>query len=213
MSVRRLPVYILLDTSGSMRGEPIHSVNVGLQAMLAALRQDPYALESVWLSIITFDVTARELLPLTPLDRIQLPEVTVPESGPTFLGAALELLIQRVDRDVKKTSPDAKGDWRPLLFVMTDGSPSDLHAFRQAVPLIKQRNFGNIIACAAGPKAKKECLEELTDRVVALDTLDQSAFSSFFKWVSASVAVGSSSAGVVSPTSLPPPPPEVQVVL
>ena len=28
--MRRLPVYILLDTSGSMKGEPIHSVNVGL---------------------------------------------------------------------------------------------------------------------------------------------------------------------------------------
>ena len=66
MSVRRLPVYILLDTSGSMRGEPIHSVNVGLQSMLSALRQDPYALESVHLSIITFDVEAREYLPLTP---------------------------------------------------------------------------------------------------------------------------------------------------
>ena len=68
MSVRRLPVYILLDTSGSMRGEPIHSVNVGLQAMLSALRQDPYALESVHLSIIPFDVEAREYLPLPPLD-------------------------------------------------------------------------------------------------------------------------------------------------
>ena len=32
MSTRRLPVYLLLDTSGSMQGEPIHAVNVGLQA-------------------------------------------------------------------------------------------------------------------------------------------------------------------------------------
>jgi uncharacterized protein YegL len=56
MSLRRLPVYLLLDTSGSMRGEPIQSVNVGLHAMLQALRQDPYALESVHLSVITFDL-------------------------------------------------------------------------------------------------------------------------------------------------------------
>jgi uncharacterized protein YegL len=71
--MRRLPVYILLDTSGSMRGEPIHSVNVGLQSMLSALRQDPYALESVHLSIITFDLEAKVYLPLTPLDQVQLP--------------------------------------------------------------------------------------------------------------------------------------------
>lgn len=213
MSVRRLPVYILLDTSGSMRGEPIHSVNVGLQAMLSALRQDPYALESVHLSIITFDVEAREYLPLTPLDEVRLNEITAPDAGATFMGAALELLIERVDRDVKKTTGDAKGDWRPLLFVMTDGSPSDLHAFREAIPEVKRRNFASILACAAGPKAKQEMLRELTDRVVTLDTMDSAAFSGFFKWVSASVSVGSSSAGISGQISLPPPPPEVQLVL
>lgn len=213
MSVRRLPVYILLDTSGSMRGEPIHSVNVGLQAMLSALRQDPYALESVHLSIITFDVEAREYLPLTPLDEVKLGEVVVPDAGATFLGAAMELLLQRVDRDVKKTTGDAKGDWRPLLFVMTDGSPSDLHAYREAIAEVKKRNFGSILACAAGPKAKQELLLELTDRVVTLDTMDSAAFSGFFKWVSASVAIGSSSAGISGQISLPPPPPEVQLVL
>lgn len=213
MSVRRLPVYILLDTSGSMRGEPIHSVNVGLQAMLSALRQDPYALETVHLSIITFDIEAREYLPLTPLDAVRLGEIEVPQSGATFLGAALELLITLVDRDLRKSTDEMKGDWRPLLFVMTDGSPSDGLAYRQAIPEIKRRPFGSIVACAAGPKAKIEMLRDLTDRVVLLETLDAAAFSGFFKWVSASVAVGSSSAGLEQSVSLPPPPAEVQLVL
>jgi uncharacterized protein YegL len=213
MSVRRLPVYILLDTSGSMRGEPIQAVNVGLQAMICALRQDPYALESVHLSIITFDVEAREYLPLTPLDSVNLGEIVVPDAGATFMGAALELLIERVDRDVKKTTAASKGDWRPMLFVMTDGSPSDLHAFRQAVQEVKARNFGAIVACAAGPKAKQDVLKELTDQVVLLDTLDASAFNGFFKWVSVSVSAGSTSSSIAAQVSLPPPPPEVQLVL
>ncbi len=64
--MQRLPVYLLIDTSGSMRGESIHSVNVGVQAMLSALRQDPYALESVHISIITYDNEAREYVPSLP---------------------------------------------------------------------------------------------------------------------------------------------------
>jgi uncharacterized protein YegL len=188
-------------------------VNVGLKSMVSALRQDPYALESVSLSLITFDIDAREIFPLTPLEQIQLPEIVVPLSGPTFLGAALELLINRSDIELIKNTPNKKGDWRPLLFIMTDGSPTDLQVFRNMIPEIKKRNFGNIVACAAGPKAKDAVLKELTDNVVHLDTTDSATFSQFFKWVSASVSIGSSSAGVSEPTYLPPPPPEVQMVI
>lgn len=211
--MRRLPVYILLDTSGSMRGEPIHSVNVGLQSMLSALRQDPYALESVHLSIITFDLEAKVYLPLTPLDQVQLTNIDVPSAGATFMGAALELLAEQVTQHLQKSTDEVKGDWRPLLFVMTDGSPSDVYAYQQAIPVIQQLNFASIVACAAGPKAKQEHLLQLTDKVVVLDTMDAASFAGFFKWVSASVVVGSSSAGISGSVSLPPPPPEVQLVL
>ncbi|MGR3979078.1 VWA domain-containing protein [Acinetobacter sp. 1207_04] len=211
--MRRLPVYILLDTSGSMRGEPIHSVNVGLQSMLSALRQDPYALESVYLSVITFDLEAKVYLPLTPLDQVQIPDLDVPSAGATFMGAALELLAQEVGQHVQKSTDDVKGDWRPLLFLMTDGSPSDVYAYQQMLPTIKQLNFATIVACAAGPKAKTESLLQLTSQVVVLDSMDSNSFASFFKWVSASVVAGSSSAGVTDSISLPPPPAEIQLVL
>lgn len=196
-----------------MRGEPIHSVNVGLQAMLSTLRQDPYALESVYLSIITFDVQARVYLPLTPLDQVRFTDIEVPEAGATFMGAALWLFLEQYDKEVRRTTPDAKGDWRPLMFLMTDGSPSDLHAYREAILQVKTRNLGSVLACAAGPKAKQDYLLELTDQVVAMETMDAATFFSLFRWVSASVAAGSSSAGVSGPVALPPPPPNVSFVV
>ncbi len=210
---RRLPVYLLIDSSGSMHGEPIHAVNVGISAMLSALRQDPYALESVHLSLITFDNTIKELLPLTPLDRAQVNDIELPRSGATHLGEALHFLADKVSQNVKKSSADQKGDFRPMLFIMTDGSPSDLMEFKLALPKVKQCNFAEIIACAAGPKANIDYLKQITDNVVKLDTMDSASFAPFFKWVSDSITAGSMSAGVDTPMDDKlPPPPEVLTV-
>jgi uncharacterized protein YegL len=195
-----------------MKGEPIESVNTGLHSMLNSLRQDPFALESVYLSVITFDREAELLFPLMELEAVQVPKITTPDAGPTHLGAALELLCQRVDSEVLQTTPERKGDWMPLLFIMTDGSPSDIQKFREQVQEVKRRQFGEIVACAAGPKAKDSYLRELAGTVVHLDTTDSATFQQFFKWVSSSVSVGNRSMGANAEVSLPPPPPEVQVV-
>jgi uncharacterized protein YegL len=211
--VRRLPVYLLIDTSGSMRGEPIQSVNVGLQALVGSLRQDPHALESVHLSIITFDREVSVAVPLTALDEFQLPEILTPESGPTHLGRALELLCTQLDAEVVQSTAEQKGDWLPLLFVMTDGSPSDLAVFNEQVIEIKARHFAQIIGCAAGPKAKEQFLKEFCTHVVSLDVTDSSTFSSFFSWVSRAVTTGSRSVGTAAEMLLPPPPAEVQMVV
>ncbi len=210
---RRLPIYVAIDTSGSMYGEPIQSVNVGLQAMTSALRQDPHALDSVALSIITFDINVKEILPLTPLEQLQMPEIICPRSGPTYIGEALALIVDRVKRDVVLSTENRKGDWRPMLFLMTDGSPSDIARFDEILPRLKNCHFSKIVACAAGPKAKTEYLKQITDTVVSLDTTDSTAFASFFKWVSASVEMRSGSIGAVSSDTLPPPPAEIQIVL
>ena len=39
---RRLPVYLLIDTSGSMHGEPIEAVRSGIRLLQDTLNSDPY---------------------------------------------------------------------------------------------------------------------------------------------------------------------------
>lgn len=211
--MRRLPVYFLLDTSGSMNGEPIQALNNALSGMVNTLRSDAQALDSLWLSIITFDKDVKEIVPLTELVNFQLPEITCPPSGPTNMGAALELLCKKVSTDIRKGNENQKGDWKPLLFIMTDGTPSDISLYREMVPKVKTHNFGVIVACAAGPKAKNDFLQELTDNVVHLDTADSSTLKSFFKWVSETIEKGNKSMGTTDNVPLPPPPSEVNIVI
>ena len=71
--VRRLPVYLLLDCSGSMVGEPIEAVKQGVKALLQSSR-DPQALETAYLSVITFDSSARQIIPLTELMLFKEPD-------------------------------------------------------------------------------------------------------------------------------------------
>jgi uncharacterized protein YegL len=210
--MRRLPVYLLIDTSGSMKGEPIEAVNAGLQTLVSSLRRDPQALETAHLSIITFDREARVVLPLTPVGELQLPLIETPDSGPTMTGAALELVCQRVDAEVRTQSTDAKGDWKPILFIMTDGSPSDSQKYNEMVPECKKRKFAAITACAAGMKARIEALKTLATSIVTLDTCDGATFAQFFLWVSASISSGAQSVGATSQLVLPPPPDAISIV-
>lgn len=210
--MRRLPVYILIDTSGSMKGEPIESVKVGLTDMVATLRQNPYALETVWISIITYDRDVKQILPLTELESLQLPDITTPDSGPTHMGMALELLCQKYDAEVHHGTQEQKGDWMPLLFIMTDGKPADIQKYEQMIPEVKARHFGNIIACAAGPKARTEPLLKLTDNVCILETMDGTAFKKLFLWVSDTIEQGGKSVGAVEDVALPAPPAEVNII-
>ena len=208
--MRRLPVYLVLDVSGSMHGEPIEAVRNGMQMLVSSLRTDPYALETACLSVIVFDNKARQLVPLTDLMTFQVPSIEVGTT--TSLGDALKVTKECIEMEVQKTTTDVRGDWKPLVFLMTDGRPTDdwqlgLGEFRKA-------KTGMVVACAAGPGADTGVLKQITEVVVSLDTADSSTINAFFKWVSASISTSSkkieSDGQPDGPgTSLPPPPPQI----
>lgn len=212
--MRRLPVYLVLDISGSMTGEPIEAVKNGVQVLVSTLRQDPYALETAFLSVITFDSSARQVVPLTELSMFQMPDIQA--TGTTALGEALSLLASKVSSEVTKSTAEVKGDWKPLVFIMTDGEPTD--NWQKGLNDFKNQKFGMVVACAAGSGANTSILKQITEVVVQLDTADSATIKAFFKWVSASVSSGSqkveaSGKDVSGLNELPPPPPEVNIVV
>ena len=90
--IRRLPVYLLIDCSGSMLGERIEAVKQGIKSLVTELKGDPQALETAYLSVITFASTARQETALTELMLFKEPELKA--SGATMFGRALDILME-----------------------------------------------------------------------------------------------------------------------
>lgn len=210
--VRRLPVYLLLDCSGSMMGERIEAVKQGIRSLITELKGDPQALETAYISVITFSSMAKQEAGLTELMLFKEPELKA--SGATMFGRALDVLMDCINTEVRKSTETQKGDWRPLVFVLTDGAPSDVNDFKRAAEQLKTMKIANIIACAAGADADTTYLKMMTENVLMMNSLSAGDLAQFFAWVSGSIKMTSKSLDTKpgEALELPPPPQGFQIV-
>lgn len=118
--MRRLPIYFLVDISGA---SDINKLNMCLLIILLYIREDPYMLETAYISIITIGDTAKIALSLTDICGIKAIPIFHTEKG-MALGKALNLLMDDIDKNVVKTTIERKGDMKPIIFLFANGMPT-----------------------------------------------------------------------------------------
>ena len=186
---RRLPIYFLIDVSESMVGEQIQLVEEGLATIIKELKSDPYALETVYISIIVFAGQSMTLVPLTDIINFYPPKF--PIGGGTSLGNGLGQLMFELRKNVIKTTVDQKGDWKPIIFLFTDGVPTDdtRIAFQEWNDNWQRQS--NLVAVSFGESTDLHLLQELTDNVLLFKNTTAQSYNEFFRWVTASIKTSS----------------------
>lgn len=184
----RCACLLLLDTSGSMGGAPIRELNEGLRAFKEELSQDSLAMKRVEIAVVSFGPVKVET-DFQTVDIWQPPHLSA--SGDTPMGAAiakgLEMLRQRKDQ----YRANAIEVFRPWVFLMTDGGPTD--QWQQAADMVRQgeasKGFAFFGVGVEG--ANMEILGKICVRApVKLAGLK---FKDMFAWLSSSLSSVSSS--------------------
>lgn len=128
----RCPCLLLLDTSGSMRGKPIAELNAGLVAFKDELTADAMAAQRVEVGIITFG-------PVEVKSEFQTPDVWMPPTlragGETPMGEAIERGLNMLEERKKVYKQTGLSYYRPWIFLITDGGPTD--DWKKAAALIR----------------------------------------------------------------------------
>jgi uncharacterized protein YegL len=189
--MRRLPIYFILDCSESMIGESLKKMEDGLLGVIRTLRSDPHALESVYISIIAFAGIAKTIVPLVEVASFYMPKL--PLGGGTSIGSALTELMQSFDKSLIKTTNESKGDWKPLVFLFTDGRPTDNPQVALNKWTSEYKSKANVFAISLGRSADFEVLKKITDNVLIFEESTDDDFKKFMRWISASVVAQSKS--------------------
>ena len=187
--MRRLPIYFLVDVSESMVGTPIEQVQDGMANIIKELRTDPCALETAFVSVIAFAGKAKLLSPLQEIYKFYPPKF--PIGGGTSLGTALNFLMDEMDSSLQKTTAEVKGDWKPIIFLFTDGNPTDSVDRAFVRWNNNYRKHCNLIVVSIGDNVNTHLMGQISDNVLVLKETDAKSFKEFFKWVTQSIQTSS----------------------
>jgi uncharacterized protein YegL len=190
----RLPCVLLLDSSGSMAGQPIEDLNKAISAFIRALTKDDMASRRTDLAIISFGSEIRVLQDFTRPDEVQRLELEA--SGVTMMGQAIETALGMVTRRRSVYRAAGVPYYRPWIILITDGSPTDFWegAAQKVRQGVAEKKFA--FFAVAVENADMEILARIAPPNSPPHRLRGLNFDQLFLWLSSSISrVASSNLG------------------
>lgn len=198
----RCPCVLVLDVSGSMAGAPVAALNGGLQTFQTELQGDSLAAQRVEVAVVTFGGRVQTVCEFQSAQNFQPPTLVV--GGETPMGEAIRRGVDLVTQRKKDYKQAGLHYFRPWVFLITDGAPSD--EWQSAADLIRrgeaEKSFAFFSVGVEG--ANFDLLRQLTVRAPL--KLDGLKFGPLFVWLSQSMrSISQSNPGEEAKVALPNP--------
>lgn len=182
----RCPCILLLDVSGSMFGAPIKALNDGLHIFRDDLNKDGLTKKRVEVAIVTFESTVKVVQDFVTADQFQPPTLEV--GGATYMGAGIDKALDILQARKASYKANAINYYRPWIFMITDGEPSDNEVVNRAAQRIRDEEARKKVAFfAVGVEGVN--MTRLSQIVVRPPMkLTGLNFQEMFQWLSASMS-------------------------
>jgi uncharacterized protein YegL len=177
---------LVLDVSGSMRGKPIDELNKGLQDFYNEIVDDVTTSQKLEVSLITFNHIVKTIQEPALVENFKMPQLSA--TGSTAMVSAVNEAIDKVEARKNWYKETGQTYYRPWIILMTDGEPDDDQDVDALAARIKKETEGKHFQfLPIGVEgANMAILDNIKGNIPPMK-LQGTKFSSFFKWLSASM--------------------------
>ena len=215
---RHVAAVLLLDVSGSMKGEAIEELNRGLVEFYNALHEDPLALGRVDLCIITFSETVEKIINWRPA--VDFQPIVLDAHGFTSLNQAYLMGLDAIAQRKQEYRKTGTGYYRSWFIALTDGVPTDVEYQEQATNALQsaiRENKVTYIPIAIGDDCDISQLQSYYPEEANVKPIlraKKTSFKEAFQWLSASMSLVCKSNPITQKSlELPPTPQNITIGL
>lgn len=199
---RQMTLFFIVDTSGSMNGEKIAAVNTAIREVLPEIADISSENADAQIKVACLQFASDVNWLFRPADVEGLTWTDLTAEGMTALGQAFDELNKKLSRKEFLDTPT--GNFAPVLFLMSDGQPTD--EYQKALDNLRENRWFKVairVAIAIGDDADKNILKEFTgNSELVLTAHTPEALKQMIRFVSVtSSKIGSRSSGIGVGTS------------
>ena len=194
---RQMSLFFIVDTSGSMDGEKIAAVNTAIREVLPEIAEisSENADAQIKVACLQFANDVQWLFRPTDVEGMTWNDLRA--EGMTSMGTAFNELNTKLSRKEFLDSPT--GNFAPVLFLMSDGQPTD--EYHKSLDSLRENRWFQVairVAIAIGDDADKNILTEFTGNPeLVLTAHTPEALKQMIRFVSVtSSKIGSRSSGI-----------------